>query len=400
MGRLNMLTELTRRGFIKQVAIGASAAAVPTVARGYSANERIRLGWIGMGNRGEQLLTEVTTHFVREARTVAVCDLLDDRVARGLQLAALDRPKGYTDMRIMIEQERLDAVIVATPPATHAEVSIPVMQAGIHCFQEAPLETTVERIDALTRVARKAKVVFQIGAQRRYHPGFTAALPRLLKGEFGGITFMQGHWHWPWALLTHPIDRTGGMFLDQACHHFDVMCWAMNERPPITCTAMGYHQARPKAGPKAFSPTHATASFRFPDGRLFAYTHLFCLPKRFTDEQLQIFCENGCLDLIRGMFYDADNTEKRVGEASGDDSMKGTSEMLRDLFTIIRDGGGRAPRANLETARNAALMGIMGRMAMSSPSGDAYEPRVIHWADLQTTTDPETKPASTPAGNG
>ncbi|HPD28919.1 MAG TPA: twin-arginine translocation signal domain-containing protein [Phycisphaerae bacterium] len=110
-----MHTELTRRGFIKQVAIGASVAAVPTVARGYPANERIRLGWIGIGNRGEQLLTEVTTQFVREACTVAVCDLLADRVAKGLQLAALDRPKGYTDMRTMIEHERLDAVIVATP---------------------------------------------------------------------------------------------------------------------------------------------------------------------------------------------------------------------------------------------------------------------------------------------
>ncbi len=395
-----MFTGLTRRDFVKRAAMGASAAVIPAIACGAQANERIRLGWVGMGNRGEQLLTQVLKNFIREVRTVAVCDLLDNRVAKGVQLAGFDRPKGYADMRIMIEQERLDAVIVATPPATHAEVSIPVMQAGIHCLQEAPLETTVEKIDSLTRVARKAAVVFQIGAQRRYNPGFAAALPRLLKGEFGEVTFMQGHWHWPWALLTHPIETTGGMFLDQACHHFDVMCWVMNEKPPSTCTAMGYHQSHPKAGPRTFSPTHATASFRFPSGQLLAYTHLFCLPKRFTDEQLQVFCENGCLDLIHGMFYDADNTEKRVGEDTGSDSMNGTTEMLGDFFDSIRNGGGRAPRANLETARNAALMGIMGRMAMSSPSGDAYEPRVIRWADLKTTTELETKPASVATGNG
>ncbi|NLE56899.1 MAG: Gfo/Idh/MocA family oxidoreductase, partial [Planctomycetes bacterium] len=165
-----MFTGLTRRDFVKQAAMGASAAVIPAIARGAQANERIRLGWVGMGNRGEQLLTEVIKNFIREVRTVAVCDLLDNRVAKGVQLAGFDRPKGYADMRIMIEQERLDAVIVATPPATHAEVSIPVMQAGIHCLQEAPLETTVEKIDSLTRVARRAQVVFQIGAQRRYNP--------------------------------------------------------------------------------------------------------------------------------------------------------------------------------------------------------------------------------------
>ncbi len=394
-----MSQKLTRREFVNQVAIGASVAALSGVARGYPTNERIRLGWIGMGNRGEQLLTEVLRQFSLDARNAAVCDMLDNRVSRGLQLAAADRPKGYTDMRTMIEQEQLDAVIVATPPAAHAEVSIPLMQAGIHCLQEAPLETTVEKIDALTRVARKAKVVFQIGAQRRYNPGFASALPRLLKGEFGRVTFMQGHWHWPWALLTHPTERTGGMFLDQACHHFDVMCWTMNEKPPTTCTAMGYHQAHPVGGPKTFSPTHATASFRFPGGELFAYTHLFCLPKRFTDEQLQVFCEKGCLDLVRGMFFDADDTEKRVGEESGDWA-KGTVEMLKGFFDTIRNGSRTSPRAGIETARNAALMAIMGRMAMSNPSGDAYEPRVIQWSDLKTTTDPESKPASDPASNG
>jgi len=282
---------------------------------------------------------------------------------------------------------------VATPPATHAEVSIPAMQAGINCLQEAPLETTVEKIDALTRIARKARVVFEIGAQRRYDPGFAAALALLLKGEFGRITFMQGHWHWPWALLTHPAVKTGGVFLDQACHHFDVMCWAMAENPPTTCVAMGYHQSRPPEGPRLFSPTQVAASFQFPGGVLFAYTHLFCLPKRFTDEQLQIFSETGCLDLIRGMFYDGDDVEKRVGADGGGNGDKGTAGMLKDFLDNIRTGARRPPQAGIETARNAALMGIMGRMAMANATGDAYDPRVIRWADLKTTTDPETKPA-------
>ena len=110
-------------------------------------------------------------------------------------------------------------------------------------------------------------------------------------------------------------------------------------------------------------------------------------------EQLQIFSETGCLNLIRGMFYDGDDVEKRVGADSGSNGDKGTAGMLEDFFDNIRTGAGRAPQAGIETARNAALMGIMGRMAMANTSGDAYDPRVIRWGDLKTTTDPETKPA-------
>lgn len=395
-----MTRTLTRRQFVKQAAAGASTVAVAGVARGYPSDDRIRLGWIGMGQRGEQLLQETTASLGTEVRTVAVCDLVEDRIEAGLRLAAADRPKGYTDMRAMIEQEQLDAVIVATPADTHAEVSIPVMQAGIHCLQEAPLETTVEKIDSLTRIARKARVVFQVGAQRRYNPGFASCLSSLLKGDFGKITFMQGHWHWPSALLARPAVRVGSLFLDQACHHFDVMCWAMGEKPPAACVAMGYHHADPIGNPKLFGPTHVTASFRFPGGVLSAYTHLFCTPERLTGEGLRVFCEQGCLDPIGGTFYDAGNAEKRVGEATGDDWGKGTTEMLRDFFDNIRTGARRTPRAGIETARNAALMAVMGQMAMTNPSGDAYEPRVIQWSDLKTTTDPQTRPVSNPAPNG
>jgi predicted dehydrogenase len=387
--------KLTRREFVRQTAIGASAAALTSagVARAYPGSEKVRLGWIGMGGRGQELIQDVVKSFSAEVQNVAVCDLIEEKIAQGQKVAAADKPKGYTDMRRMIEQEKLDAVIVATQPAAHAEVSMPAMQAGIHCFQEKPLEITVEKVDALTRVARKARTIFQIGTQRRYNPGFVSAMPLLLKGEFGRVTFMQGHWHWYWPLMNYSVSRTGGMFLDQSCHHFDVMCWAMAEKPPTTCVAMGYHQGHPPEGPRAVSPTQSSACYQFAGGPLFSYTHLFCVPKKMTNEKLWVFCERGCLDLVHGMFYDLDATEERVGADSGDDWGKGTTEQLKDFFDNIRTGGKRVPKANIETARNATLTGIMGRMAMTNEAKNTYEPRVIQWSDLGSTTDPETRPA-------
>ncbi|UCD27892.1 MAG: Gfo/Idh/MocA family oxidoreductase [Planctomycetota bacterium] len=387
-----MSGDLSRRTFIERSTVGASALAIGPagVAGGYPANEKVNLGWIGFGNRAERLFKFMKKH-VPGARTAAVCDLKPERIEAGKKLAEDDRPAGYTDFRKMMDSEKLDGILVVTKGHQHAEVVVPVLWAGFHCFSEKPMDTTVGKIDAIVKAARISKGFYQIGIQRRYHPGFVSAMPMIHSGKFGKVTFMQGHWHWGWNTVATKVDGGNWWIVAQACHHTDVMNWAMGDKAPLSSVGMGYHQQNKL--PNEYRETHCAVAFKYPGGPIFSYTLLFSLPQKFQDEKLWVFCEKAGFDLPRGMMYGRDKSEKRVGEDSfskekgGVDWNKGTIEELQDFVDNIKTGGKRKPKANVETGRISTLTAIMGRMAMIDLARNKYESRIIKWEDLGTTTD-------------
>jgi predicted dehydrogenase len=411
------------------VALGAAG-----VARGGGANERVNLGWVGVGGRGTGLLKTMVEHS-KDARIAAVCDLKPVRVIAGQREAERDKPVGYEDFRKMMDKEKLDGIIVATEVANHAKVVVPVLEAGINCFSEKPMDCTVEKVDRITRAARKAKCLYQIGTQRRYHPGFLSGMQVIHSGKLGKVTFMQGHWHWPWNVgdgggWVGDVEMSGGELVEQACHHMDVMSWVMNNQAPIKCVSIGYQQVVHPRGPKLQSEDHSATVFQFADGTIFSYTHLFRLPQFFTDEKLWAFCEKAGIDLTSGMQYGrqgvmkdrtkiapsslplwnertrqemvqaagqlAEGDEKaqqafldKVTQASSNkDWGMGTAEELVDFAANIKAGAQRVPNANVETGRIATLMSLVGRQAMYDRSTSSYDPRVIRWEDLGSTTDP------------
>lgn len=384
---------VSRRDFLKTSAAGASllALGVPGVSRGFAANEKAQIGWLGVGGRGTQLLTDFVAH-CPDGRIAAVCDLIPDRLERGRKIAEKDRPNGYTDYREMIDKEKLDGIATIVACCDHAKVTVPVLDAGYHCFGEKPLDITVEKIDELTVAARRAwkekGKFFQIGTQRRYHPGYLACMKEIHDGLIGKVIFMQGGWHWSGDPSGAPIDRDGGRLIEQASHHMDVMAWAMKDRHPLTCVAMASAQNEDKfPGPNKFSETHSATIFQFPGNVLFSYTHLHGLPGKYDKEILNVFGEKGCVDLNQARYIGRDEKEKQIAEPSGKDWGKGTIEELQDFVANIRTGGKRLPNANIETGRICSLMCVMGRMAMVNKEKNAYEPRVIRWADLGTKTD-------------
>jgi len=380
-----MSYDLSRRNFIKTSAMGASAVALGTqsVAKGFPANEKVQLGWIGIGGRCNRLMTEMLK--VPDARNVAVCDLKPDRIEFGKKKMARDNPTGYTDFRKMMEKEKLDGILIATEPNNHVGLVVPVLEAGYHCFAEKPMDTTVEKVDAITKAARKAKGFYQIGMQRRYSPTFVKGMPNVINGKHGKVTFMQGQWHWWRGSTKRPGERDGWGLTEQSCHHMDVMAWAMKDKHPVSCVSMGYNQGNNP--PKTYRETHSATAFKFPDGTIFSYTHLFLLAPKFEAEKLWVFCEQAGFDLPAGMMYMRDKTEKQIAPGAIGNWGTGQTEQLFDFVANIKTGGKRIPNANVETGRIGTLMSIMGRTAMIDFEKNAFEPRVIKWKDLGSTTD-------------
>jgi predicted dehydrogenase len=388
-----MGSQVSRRSFLRKSAVGASAVALASAggARGYAANEKVQIGWIGYGGRATGLMQKMLES-CPDARMAAVCDLKPDRIAAGQKAAERDKPAGYKDFREMMDKEKLDGILVVTEPRAHAEVAVPVMERGIHCFAEKPMDITVEAVDAITKAARKGKGIYQIGTQRRYHPTYMKAMGAIHDGLMGRVNFMQGGWHWSHDGSGGSIARDSGGFVEQTSHHMDVMSWVMKNQHPTTCVAMAFQDnaltpGAPYVGANEFSETKSAAIFQFPDGVLFSYTHLTLLPGKYDAEILLAFGQKGGMDFNEALYTGRNEKQQRFGERIGKGWDEGTTEELMDFVDNVKTGGKRMPNANVETGRICSLMCIMGRMAMVNKAKDAYEPSVVKWEELKSTTE-------------
>lgn len=378
------MSHLSRREFIRSSAAGAGAVALASgVARGYPANERVQLGWIGYGGRATGLMQHMLER-CPEAANVAICDLRQERVDAGLKAAERDKPRGYTDMYKMMEKEKLDGILVVTAPCDHATVVVPVLEAGFNCFAEKPMDITVEACDAITKAARKAKGLYQIGTQRRSHPTYRAAMEFIHQGHMGEPSFLQGGWHWSGDPSGARVERDGGRLIEQASHHTDVMSWVMKDAAPLSCVSMA--RADKGTKPNEYTETKSATVFQFPGNVLFSYTHLWILPGKYDKEILLAFGSKGAVDFNDALYTGRDEKEHRFGPTIGKAWDQGTPESLIHFVDNIKKGN-KTPWANVETGRIGSLMCIMGRMAHINAAKNAYEPSVVKWKDLGSTTD-------------
>ncbi len=175
--------KLTRRRFLG----GLAAAAVP-VRNVLGANESVVVALLGAGWRGGQLIPE----FVRipGVHLAAVCDPDSTRMAeKAAQAEKLTgrRPRTEKDLRRVLDDRSVDAVVVATPNHWHALATIWALQAGKHVYVEKPVAHSLWESQQMVRAARKYGRLVQVGTQRRSFPPIAAAMKRVVAGEFGRV---------------------------------------------------------------------------------------------------------------------------------------------------------------------------------------------------------------------
>lgn len=147
----------SRRKFLGQMATGIGGLALPETVLG--ANEKIRFGVIGYGDRGQELVRDAL--HCQNTELAAVCDVYSEHRERA------NNVKTYADHRLMLEDKDLDAVLIATPQHLHCEHFVDSIQAGKHVYQEKTMAFTVEHAKRMRAAYEpvKAKQVVQIGHQ-------------------------------------------------------------------------------------------------------------------------------------------------------------------------------------------------------------------------------------------
>ena len=179
----------SRRHFIGKVA-GGLAGTLATPQSVIGANERLRLGIIGPGARGMQIVREAMD--CPNTEMVAFADIYTKRLEEAKQVAPA--AKTYLDYRYLLEDKSIDAVLIATPQHLHCEHFIAALEAGKHIYQEKTMAFNVDHAKRMRAAYHKAgKRTVQIGHQSCSSGQVVDASRFLASGKLGKVTAIHAH---------------------------------------------------------------------------------------------------------------------------------------------------------------------------------------------------------------
>src|SRR5579875_31223 len=185
---------MNRREFVQGISSAAVTGAVlrTSGAKALSANDRVRVGVIGPGSRGQELIRQLL--HLPGVEIAAVCDVYDPRFAQVNHLVGRQVP-GYQDYRQLLARKDLDAVVVSTPVSLHAEHVIAAVRSGRPVYGEKALGFTPEDCRKIVTEVEKSGQVFQIGHEYRYAAWVQESIKRVHEGRIGEPTHVYAYWH-------------------------------------------------------------------------------------------------------------------------------------------------------------------------------------------------------------
>jgi predicted dehydrogenase len=294
-----MSDSITRRTFTATAATTAATlglSATPSSARG--ANDRIRLGMIGVGNRGGQLLDALLQH--KDCAITAVCDVYEPYIARAKEKIA-GNVAAYRDFRKLLEDNQLDGIVVATPDHWHAIQAIAACNAGKDVYVEKPLSITIVEGRKMVEAARRNQRVVQVGTHRRSSSLYAEAAKLIHDDKLGKVTVSRAYrlsnmypngigkappsqppsnLDWDMWLGPRPDqqfqqtiapykfrwwDLYSSQMANWGVHYLDAIRWLTGEQAPATVSALG---GKFVIDDDRTVPDTMEAAFEFSSGRL------------------------------------------------------------------------------------------------------------------------------------
>ena len=263
---------MDRKEFLKKSIVTVAGGLImphiiPSSALGrgvYTApSDRIIMGGIGVGSMGQGDMRSFGK--LKGIQYVSVCDVDANHYnkAKGM----VDNHYGnndctvYKDYTEFLENEKLDAVHIATPDHWHALVYIAAINKGLAVYGQKPLVRTIKEGRAVVNAAKNKKTVWQTGSQQRSGEKFRRACELVINGRIGKVKYVEvglpngvkpigtppvqpvpegfdwdmwlgpaqkvpyrgvSHWNWRWIM-----DYSGGQLTDWAGHHIDIALWGL-----------------------------------------------------------------------------------------------------------------------------------------------------------------------------
>ena len=285
-----------RRKFIKQsvlstagLSIGNEVFSAPFSQKVLGSNNKIRVGFIGLGNRGSQLLNWFMEN--DDVEIAAFCDVYEPYISRDRSLVSKkylemgkvpkmneslsSNVKRYRDYRELLAQKDIDAVCISTPDHWHALQTIHSFEAGKHVYVEKPLTITIQEGREMINAQKKYGKVCAVGLNRRGSHIYQELVQKVQEGVIGKVTTARAQRtsnmfpngigilkpaappkDFDWNMWLGPRDfrpyqynmapyffrwwkEYSSQMGNWGVHYMDVIRWMMGESAPMAITANG-----------------------------------------------------------------------------------------------------------------------------------------------------------------
>ncbi|WP_164100690.1 Gfo/Idh/MocA family protein [Candidatus Laterigemmans baculatus] len=376
------------------LAAGRAQAAPQQAAAKDSPGEKIVVGMMGVNSRGKAL----TKGFLAapNVEIAYVCDV-DSRAVEAagamVEKSQGRKPQLTGDFRRILDDQAVDALVVAAPNHWHAPATILGCAAGKHVYVEKPCSQTPEEGELAVAAARKNKRIVQMGSQRRSWPAIQEAVKKIQDGEIGRVLYSrtwynnrrpsigfgqevaapewldwdlwQGpaprtafrdnlvhynwHWHWHWG---------NGEMGNNGIHALDVARWGMGVTFPERVTAGG---GKYRHDDDQQTPDTMMVTYDFPEQKTITWEGLSWSPLGPHDSRFGISFHgtDGSIVIRNADYTMYDMQGKQVGETHSDRG--GDTDHLADFFNSIRTG--KLPNADIEEAHRSTLLCHLGNIA-------------------------------------
>jgi predicted dehydrogenase len=339
----------TRREFIKQTTLaGAGLWIAPQVSifKG-SPNEKIVIGTMGTNSRGFFLAKMFAQ--LPNVEVGYICDVDDkviEKTSAQIEQMSGKKPKAFKDVRKMLEEKDLDAIVIAAPDHWHAPAALMGVKAGKHVYVEKPCSHSPAEGEMLVAAAAKYNKLIQMGSQRRSFPKVIEAMQSLREGIIGRPYFAKGwyanarkpigngkevavpahldfelwqgpaprkpyrdnlvhyNWHWFWNWGT-------GEALNNGTHELDVMRWGLGVDFPSKVVSAGGRFAYKDDWE---TPDTQTITFEFPNNTAIMWEGRSCngYPGEGSGRGVIFYGEKGTMVIPGGDDYKVYDLENKL----------------------------------------------------------------------------------------
>ncbi len=200
------MKSLTRRAFTKNALAGGAALAMSPYSRVLGANNDIRVAVVGFNSQGSNHIKYFSR--IPGVRVVALCDIDRSLINREVKKFKdkNETVDTYVDVRKLLEDKNIDAIVTATPNHWHSLVTIWACQAGKDVYVEKPVSHNIREGRKMVEAARKYNRIVQAGTQRRSDEGLAQAFEYIKQGKLGRVLRARCYYYSPRG----PIGKVDG----------------------------------------------------------------------------------------------------------------------------------------------------------------------------------------------
>ena len=258
--------------------------------------KKLQLALLGMGRMGKTHYRNISQYCAGAAITVVADPMYqpaDGEFSNGIRF--------LRDLEAAIADPEVDAVVIATPTGTHADMVEKAIAHGKSIFCEKPLDLSLQKTAAIETLAKRAGIKLMLGFNRRFDPDFLQARRAVREGRIGNVQIVKITNRDPGLPPIDFLKTSGGLFMDFSIHDFD-MARYITGKNVVEVYARGAALIDPAVATEAGDIDTALITLTFEDGTwalidnsrqaVFGY-----------DQRLEIFGDRGMIQVDNNLYH-------------------------------------------------------------------------------------------------